>query len=461
VTLTAAPEQTQLRLLSPAYAATTVGMFALCAFVAFEATAVTTVMPSVAAQLDGIGLYALSFAAPLASGVVGMVAAGGWSDRRGPVAPLVLALVLFASGLVVCGLAPSMEVLVAGRVLQGLGGGALTVCLYVLVGLIFPSALQPAIFTSFAAAWILPTLFGPALAAYVADVAGWRWVFLGVVVMVGLAAVLVAPAVRGLDARAPGVRAPRSRLAWAVAAASAVLAMELLGSRRGALALLMIVAAAVALTALSRLVPPGTLALRHGLPAVIGTRGLLSGAFFCGETYIIFVLQDRWGLTAGVAGLALTGVGLSWTAASWVQSRLARTLSSRTSMLVGSVLVLTGSAGLTSAVVLHVPAALAVATYVLAGAGMGLAYPRTSVAMLADSGDSDRGFNSAALSIADSLGGALTISASGVAFAVASRAGADPFVSALAVGTAVAALSVLAASRTRRSRNVGVVADGL
>jgi predicted MFS family arabinose efflux permease len=185
---------------------------------------------------------------------------------------------------------------------------------------------------------------------------------------------------------------------------------------------------------------------------VIGTRGLLSGAFFCGETYIIFVLQERWGLSAGVAGLALTGVGLSWTAASWVQSRLARTLSDRAAMLIGSVLVLGGSLGLTTAVILHVPAPVAVATYVLAGTGMGLAYPRTSVAMLADSGDTDRGFNSAALSIADSLGGALTISASGVVFAVATRTGADEFALALALGTAVAALAVLAASRTHRPR---------
>ena len=79
---------------------------------------------------------------------------------------------------------------------------------------------------------------------------------------------------------------------------------------------------------------------------------------------------------------------------------------------------------------------------------MGLAYPRTSVAMLADSGDSDRGFNSSALSIADSLGGALTISASGVVFAVATRSGADEFALAIGLGTAVAALAVLAASRT-------------
>jgi MFS family permease len=450
VTLTAAPDQAQQRLLSPAYAATTLGMFALCAFVAFEATAVVTVMPTVADQLDGIGLYALSFAAPLASGVVGMVAAGSWSDRRGPAAPLAVSLVLFAAGLVVCGLAPTMEVLVAGRFLQGLGGGALTVCLYVLVGLVFPQALRPAVFTSFAAAWVLPTLFGPALAAWVAHAVGWRWVFLGVVAMVAGAAALVAPSLRGLETRAAGSRAPRSRLAWAVAGAAAILALDLLGSREGAIALLSVVAAALVLVSLGRLAPSGTLALRRGLPAVIATRGLLAGTFFCGETYIIFVLQARWGLSAGIAGLALTGVGLSWTAGSWVQSRLARHLGDTAAMSYGSVLVLAGILGLTTTVVVHPHQALAVTAYVIAGAGMGLGYPRTSVAMLADSSDSDRGFNSAALSIADSMGGALTIAASGVAFAVATRAGADPFVAALAVGCAAGVLAVASAVRTGR-----------
>ena len=75
-------------ILSSAYLATTVGMFGLIAFVAFEAMAVTTVMPSVARDLDGLALYALSFAAPLASGVVGMVGAGMWSDRAGPRGPV-------------------------------------------------------------------------------------------------------------------------------------------------------------------------------------------------------------------------------------------------------------------------------------------------------------------------------------------------------------------------------------
>jgi MFS family permease len=147
-------------ILSPAYLATTVGMFGLIAFVAFEAMAVTTVMPSVARDLGGFELYALSFAAPLASGVVGMVGAGMWSDRVGPRGPLLISMALFSLGLLVCGTAPSMEVLIAGRVIQGLGGGALIVGVYVVVGLVYPSVLQPAIFASFAAAWVLPALFG-------------------------------------------------------------------------------------------------------------------------------------------------------------------------------------------------------------------------------------------------------------------------------------------------------------
>ncbi|WP_200945070.1 MULTISPECIES: MFS transporter [unclassified Nocardioides] len=436
------------RLLSPAYAATTVGMFALVAFAAFEATAVTTVMPTVARDLDGIGLYALSFAAPLASGVVGMVAAGARSDRHGPVAPLAVALVLFAAGLVVCGTAPSMEVLVAGRVVQGLGAGAMTVCLYVVVGLVFPATLQPAVFASFAAAWVLPSLFGPAIAAFVAHAIGWRWVFLGVVVLVAASTLLVLPALRGLEPRAGSAETPRSRLAWAVVGATAVLALELLGSRSGAAGLLGLLALGVVVVALRRLLPAGALLARRGLPAVIGTRGLLSASFFCAEAYIVFVLQDRWGLTPGTAGLALTAVGLVWAGSSQVQSRLGPRVSDVTAMRWGTGLVLVGTVALLAVVVGHGSPVLAMTAYVVAGAGMGFGYPRTGVAMLAASTDADRGFNSAALSIADSLGGALSLSLSGIVFGAATRAGADPFVSVFALAGGLAVLGVVTASRT-------------
>jgi MFS family permease len=448
VTLTAPPAGPRPRILSPAYAATTVGMFALVAFSAFEATAVTTVMPTVAEELDGVGLYALSFAAPLASGVVGMVAAGARSDRRGPVGPLLVSMVLFALGLVVCGLAPSMEVLVAGRVLQGLGGGALTVCLYVVVGLCFPSVLQPAVFASFAAAWVLPSLFGPALAAFVAHAAGWRWVFLGVVVLVAAAGFLIAPALRGITPRDGTQPTPWGRLAWAVVAAVAVLALELLGSREGAVAAFAVVALVLVVVSLRRLLPAGSLVGRRGLPAVVATRGLLSSSFFCAEAYIVFVLQERWGLTPGTAGLALTVVGITWATASQVQSRLGDRIAHATAMTVGSLLVAAGTLALAVVVAADLHPLLAGATYVVAGAGMGFGYPRTGVAMLAVSTDDDRGFNSSALSVADSLGGAIALSASGVAFAAATRAGADAFLAVFVLALVLGALSVVTARRT-------------
>lgn len=435
------------RLLSPAYAATTIGMFALVAFVAFEATAVTTVMPTVARELDGVDLYALSFAAPLASGVVGMVAAGARSDRHGPLGPLMVALALFAAGLVVCGTAPSMELLVAGRVLQGLGGGAVTVCLYVLVGLVFPAVLQPAVFASFAAAWVLPSLFGPALAAFVAHAIGWRWVFLGVVALVAAATLLILPALRGLEPRDGSTDTPRSRLAWAVVGATAVLALELLGSRSGAAGLLGVLALGVVVLSLRYLLPAGALVAARGLPAVVGTRGLLSASFFCAEAYIVFVLQDHWGLTPGTAGLALAAVGVAWAVSSQVQSRLGERVSDVAAMRWGTSLVLAGNAALLLVVVGDGPPALAMTAYVVAGSGMGFGYPRTGVAMLAVSTDADRGFNSSALSIADSLGGALALSLSGIVFGLATRAGADPFASVFVLATSIALLGMFTAAR--------------
>src|SRR5690606_17217461 len=204
-------------------------LFGMVAFVflgAFEALAVATAMPTVAVALDGLTLYTLAFAASLASSVVGMVASGRWSDRAGPTTPLWTGIGLFLAGLLVAGLATDMLVLVAGRVLQGVGTGLYIVALYVLVARVFPADRRPKVFAAFAAAWVVPSIVGPAIAGRVVEHVGWRWVFLAVPVLAVPALVLMRPGMRaarstGDDAGSPDAGEPaldrtarQASLAW-------------------------------------------------------------------------------------------------------------------------------------------------------------------------------------------------------------------------------------------------------
>src|SRR5690606_9100290 len=112
---------------------TTIGSVALVFLNAFENLAVTTVMPLVSDDLGGADLYALAFAAPLAAAVIGLVVGGNWSDRSGPTAPMYISGALFVAGLLIAGTAQHMGVVVVGRLVQGFGGGAISVALYVIV----------------------------------------------------------------------------------------------------------------------------------------------------------------------------------------------------------------------------------------------------------------------------------------------------------------------------------------
>src|ERR1700746_1170638 len=127
---------------APQRRAMTVGLVLTVTFVASEALAVVTVMPVVARDLGGLRLYGWVFSGFMLGSVIGIVAAGREADRRGPAVPFVAGVALFGSGLALAGLAPSMGVLVAGRVLQGLGAGAVPSVAYAAIGRLFPGPLQ-------------------------------------------------------------------------------------------------------------------------------------------------------------------------------------------------------------------------------------------------------------------------------------------------------------------------------
>ncbi|PVE90911.1 MFS transporter, partial [Microbacterium sp. TPD7012] len=126
----------------------TLGAVALIFLAAIEALAVTTVMPVVSEALDGQSLYAVAFAGTLATSVIGMVAAGAWSDARGPRGALYVAVTLFVVGLLISGLATTMHQFLVGRLVQGLGTGGQTVALYVVVARLYPAHLHGRIFAA-------------------------------------------------------------------------------------------------------------------------------------------------------------------------------------------------------------------------------------------------------------------------------------------------------------------------
>ncbi|SDZ52996.1 MFS transporter [Herbiconiux ginsengi] len=431
-------------LFSRHYRLITIGAISLVFVSAFENLAVTTVMPVISAELDGAALYAVAFAAPLAVSVLGMVVAGTWADRAGPQTPLYASVALFVLGLLLAGTAVTMGAVVAGRLVHGLGGGAMTVALYVVVARVYPPLLQPRIFGMFAAAWVIPALVGPFIAGVLGQTVGWRWVFLGVAVLTVFAAVMVVPAMRSMrapdDAPRPAWSAPR--ILWSLLLAVAILGLSLSTELDGAAVFVMGGAAlVVALVALRPLVPRRTLLGARGLPTVVLLRMLLAGGYFSAEVYLPYFLTGGFGLSPALAGLALTVAGVAWGASSWLQGQFSDRLTTRTSLRIGTVLVCAAVSVVLATALLGLPASVAIAGWAVSGAGMGLCYPRLSVLVLEYSAPGNQGFNSAALNIADAAGPAMALSLAGILFqavagpgAAATAGGAGAFAAVFALG---------------------------
>ncbi|WP_225755072.1 MFS transporter [Actinotalea sp. Marseille-Q4924] len=446
-------------LLSGPYRAVTLGMVALITLSAFEALAVTTAMPIVAAELGGLSLYAMAFAGPVATGVVGMVGGGLWTDRAGPARPLLAGVAVFAVGLVVAGTAATMATVVAGRVLQGLGSGMLIVAIYVVVARVFPDDLRPRVFAAFAAAWVLPSVVGPAIAGLVAEQLGWRWVFLAVPVLAVPAVLAVQPTLRSLDGVAhsaadagagAGGTTPRRRLLLAVVAGTGALLLHWAGQQDGAVAVTGLVVGAVAVAAtLPGLVPAGTLRAVRGLPTVILVRGLLGAAFFAAEVYLPLLLTSERGLRPAQAGLALTGAALAWSAGSWLRGRKDGWDPGHV-VRAGAATIIVGTAVAGAAVLPAVPVAASLAGWALAGLGMGLTYPTLSVLTLRLSPPAEQGANSSALQVMESLTIAVVLALSGPLFvALLARDTTTAFVTAFAVAGSFAVAGLLVGGRVR------------
>ncbi len=399
----------------------TVAILTLVSLIAFEALAVSTAMPVAASALGGVSSYGLAFASYFATALIGVVVAGGWTDARGPRAPVLAALGLFGAGLVVAGTATAFPVLLAGRAVSGLGGGLLGVSIYVVIADVYPQELQPRVFGALSAAWVLPGIIGPAVAGWVTTHLSWRAVFLGVLPFAALLVPVLLPRLRSVR---PG-EGGRHRILDARFARGVLLAAGALGLQLGVDAgrpwawVLVPVGAVLVIGALPGLVPPGALRLRRGLPSLVAVRALFTGTFAGTEAFVPLMLVAHRGITPALAGVVLTSGTLGWSMGSFLQGS-ARMRLERTTLLslAGAVLGL-GVLGLALTPLGSVPAWVVPLAWILAAAGMGTGMSSMNVLTLRLSPAGEEGRSSSALQLGDALGSLLGIGLAGALFSTA------------------------------------------
>ena len=169
-------------------------------------TIVATVLPTIVGELGGVNRMLWVTTSYVLAATVTMPLYGKMGDLIGRKGLFIGALALFVAGSAACALAPSMEGLVIGRAVQGLGGGGLMVLSQAIVADVVPPRRRALYLSIMGVAYAVPMLAGPLLGGFFADAVGWRWAF-WFDVPLALAAIVIAavflPKPRRTAERAP------------------------------------------------------------------------------------------------------------------------------------------------------------------------------------------------------------------------------------------------------------------
>ncbi|GAA1583666.1 MFS transporter [Kribbella sancticallisti] len=450
------------RLFSGPHVPLVLGVISLVTLGAFENRAVGTALPTMVREFDALGAFGLANAAPNASYLVSLAIAGLWADRRGPIPALRAGAITFAIAQLLVGTAQAMPMVVAGRLLSGFAEGLLDVALMVLVARALPAVLRPRMFSLFAAMWILPSVVGPVLTGLVTEQFGWRWVFLGALVLLVPSWLLLQPAMRQ-SARTPAPErstedaaelvAWRAALPWAFGASAALFSMTLAGDHLETYPLIGGLAIGVSLVVLGaaavRVMPRGTFTARRGFPAVVAVRGLGGAAFAGSGAYLPLLLTLQHDFGPSKAGVTLSITGVSWAFGSWLQGRdhgLPRPTVLRTGLALMTI-------GLTVTSLLAWTDWSPWAGFVgwtIAGIGMGLSSSSLSVLTLDLSDAKNSGRNSSAGQMAGTMSIATALAVSGTLLALnADDPGRWVFGAIITTSAGLALAGLLTAGRVR------------
>lgn len=410
--------------------ALTVGIvLAIMAFAA-EGMGVVPALPTAVRELHGLPLFGWVFSTFMLAWLVGTIAGGQLADRHGPRRPTALGLVGFGGGLLLAASAQGMAQFLAGRLLQGLGGGAMGAAAYVAVARGYPDRLRARMMALISSMWILPAVVGPAVSGFLVEHTSWRVVIAGVLPLLVVIALLALPAMRPLAVAKPADAQEGSRTAAALRLALGVgLVMGAADLRPHGLIWALAsggVGLVLLLPALRALLPAGTLLARPGLPAGILARGLLGFAFFGSEAFVPLTAIELHGATPTQAGLALTAGALGWTGASWLRDRLesAGGAAQRARyVVIGFFLLALGIAAVAAVLISPLPLYLVPIGWALGGAGIGTAYNAGSLICIAAAPAGREGEVSGQLQLTEALGTAVGTGLGGILLALGLKLG--------------------------------------
>jgi MFS family permease len=441
---------------------------------ALEAFIVSSMMPTVVADIGGLELFAWNTTVFVVASIVATLFAAVRPKSIGPRGGYMIAAAAFAIGSLLCGLAPSMVVLLAGRLVQGFGAGLLIAQAISMYRIVFPERLWPRVMAFNATIWGVGTLVGPALGGIFAEIGLWRWAFLGIV---PVAILLMVGAWRVLPATSesnPPTRLPIKQILL-VTAIVLVISIASLLTEAPALAGVLVVLGLAGIVLLgladtwsrSRLLPEGTFSLNSPMSGLFSLILLLGVVITC-DIFAPLFFQRVHGLSPLWAGYLTALVAAGWSVsaiatAGWTGVRVRAIIRLAPAIMCAAVAALALTLASTDSGLPTLVLA-GVALFML-GVGIGPAFQQLSTRVLATTTAADNDRTSAALGMiqlfASGLGaaiGGVLVNAAGLPHATTAADAAFVAQVLFAVFAVLAALGIpIAAMVTRREARTAVV----
>jgi EmrB/QacA subfamily drug resistance transporter len=394
------------------------------ALVALDSTIIATASSAIASDLGHFQQLPWLFSVYLLAQAVSVPIYGRLADVLGRKRLLVVGIGLFLLGSVLCGAAWSMPVLIAARVVQGLGAGAVLPISMTITSDIYTLEERAKTQGYLASVWGIASVVGPTLGGLFSEIGAWRWIFWINIPLALVAGWMLVRSYR--EERRVGERRERIDYLGAGLLAGGTTAL-LLGLLEGGTSwawdsgasIGIFAAAAVLLVAFTvvelRVEQPifSFALLRRRVVAASTIASLVIGVVVMGlSTYVPIYAQDVLGTSALVAGFALAALTLGWPISASQAGRFYLRWGFRVTSVIGSSLVLVGALltvtlGAQSSVWL-----VAVFCFVI-GAGMGLTAVPTLIAAQSSAAHNERGAVTGTNMFARSMGSAVGVAVFG------------------------------------------------